>query len=102
MLHIRKFSCRTLHRPGRCNFKAPFRKNQPYQGSDAINSKLVARLLGQMMSSRPPRTALQAFKGHAAAGAMALNNVNALARELYSEAVEKFGAKMVHSKTVQF
>jgi hypothetical protein len=37
--------------------------------------------------------------GHAAAGAMALNNVNALARELYSEAVEKFGAKMVHSKS---
>jgi hypothetical protein len=37
--------------------------------------------------------------GHAAAGAMALNNVNALARELYSEAVEKFGVKMVHSKS---
>jgi hypothetical protein len=99
MLHIRKFSCRTLHRPGRWNFKAPFRKNQPYQGSDASNLKLVARLLGQMMSSRPPHTALQAFKGHAAAGAMALNNVNALARELYSEAVEKFGVKMVHSKS---
>jgi hypothetical protein len=36
--------------------------------------------------------------GHAAAGGMAVNNINALARELYSEAVEKFGAKMVHSK----
>jgi hypothetical protein len=37
--------------------------------------------------------------GHAAAGGMALNNVNTLARELYSEAVEKFGAKVVHSKS---
>ncbi len=37
--------------------------------------------------------------GHAAAGTLALGNVNALMRELYSEAIEKFGPKIVHSKS---
>lgn len=42
---------------------------------------------------------LAGVSGHAAAGTMALANVNALARELYNEAIEKFGSKIVHSKS---
>lgn len=37
--------------------------------------------------------------GHAASATMALSNVNALARELYTEALEKLGPKIVHSKS---
>jgi hypothetical protein len=36
--------------------------------------------------------------GHAAAGTVAMGTVNSLLRELYGEAIEKFGAKIVHSK----
>lgn len=36
--------------------------------------------------------------GHAAAGTVAVGTVNSLLRELYGEAIEKFGAKIVHSK----
>jgi hypothetical protein len=41
---------------------------------------------------------LAGVSGHAAAGTMALGNVNALMRQLYEEAVEKFGPKIVYSK----
>ncbi len=37
--------------------------------------------------------------GHAAAGTLAVGNVNTLMRELYSEAIEKFGPRIVHSKS---
>lgn len=36
--------------------------------------------------------------GHAAAGTVAMGTVNSLLRELYGEAIEKFGPKIVHSK----
>ncbi|MGD9366432.1 MAG: hypothetical protein PVH87_12090 [Desulfobacteraceae bacterium] len=42
---------------------------------------------------------LAGVSGHVAAGAMALGDVNGLMRELYSEALEKFGPKIVHSKS---
>jgi hypothetical protein len=35
--------------------------------------------------------------GHAAAGTVAVGTINSLLRELYSEAIEKFGSKTVHS-----
>jgi hypothetical protein len=38
------------------------------------------------------------LSGHAESGAMAVKSVNSLARDLYKEAVEKFGKKVVHSK----
>lgn len=41
---------------------------------------------------------LAGVSGHAAAGTMALGDVNGLMRELYSEALEKFGPKVVYSK----
>lgn len=37
------------------------------------------------------------ISSHAAAGSMAVNNVNGLMRELYNEAIEKFGKKTVHT-----
>lgn len=37
--------------------------------------------------------------GHAASATMALSDVNALARDMYAEALEKLGPKIVHSKS---
>lgn len=36
--------------------------------------------------------------GHAAAGELSVSIINSLMRELYNEAIEKFGSKIVHSK----
>ncbi len=41
---------------------------------------------------------LGAVSGYASSSSMSLGSVNDLARELYSEAIEKFGKKTVHSK----
>jgi hypothetical protein len=39
--------------------------------------------------------------GYAASGTMALANVNTLSRELYTEAIEAFGKKIVHSSSTK-